>query len=276
MSLRPSSRLDPFHLTVPHPSLRLVLTAPRDSDRDAVLQAHNDPRVYMNLEGPAYPYTIKDWQNWHGIITDAAETCLLEWEEKMKNESGKGQEGSDQGIIPNDDDRKWVGSKMWVSAIREVISPPALPLQSGSALELAEPFIGDIAIRRSGLRYILDDKQRQIAVEHNAELSPGDPAIIWEIGFYLTPAVHGKGIMPAVLRTLIREVLIPYMNVHTLVAEYIEYNLASRRVFEKCDFHFLKFIPDASTLAESKLKEGDETGKKHGVGIMLWKKHGGS
>ena len=50
-----------YIIPVPHPSSRIVLAPPRQSDGPYVLAALNDKRVYMNLIGPPYPYTDDDW-----------------------------------------------------------------------------------------------------------------------------------------------------------------------------------------------------------------------
>ena len=75
--------------------------------------------------------------------------------------------------------------------------------------------------------------------------------------------------MPAVLRTLMKDLLMPYMNVHTLIATYFDHNMASRRVFEKCGFKFSNFVPDAIALSEAKTGVKD---KKVGLGVMKWER----
>ena len=47
---------------------------------------------------------------------------------------------------------------------------------------------------------------------------------------FLIPAVHGRGIMPLALRTLIYEFLVPCMNVQQLTGAYFDHNSASKRV----------------------------------------------
>lgn len=90
------------------------------------------------------------------------------------------------------------------------------------------------------------------------------------IAVYLSPDRQGRGIMPAVLRTMMDQVLIPYMNAHILVATYLEYNTPSRRVFERCGFDFVQFVPDAVELPPA--KAGGATGSKVGLGFMRWQR----
>lgn len=84
---------------------------------------------------------------------------------------------------------------------------------------------------------------------------------------YLTPAVHGRGIMSGVIGALINEFMIPYMNAHIITGSYFEHNGGSRKVFEKNGFVLEKLIPDCYELPESKT---GVKGKKVGVGIMRW------
>lgn len=72
--------------------------------------------------------------------------------------------------------------------------------------------------------------------------------------------------MPAVLRTLMANFFIPYMNVHHMIVTYFEDNIASRRVFEKNGFTFDRVVPGAFTLPESK------GGRTVGAGVMVWKR----
>lgn len=149
-------------------------------------------------------------------------------------------------------------------------NPGSEPLAPGSI----QPFIGEITVRRSGFPEIADVESQRKATEANATLAAGDPSIVWEIGFYLIPEYHGKGIMPTVLASLIERVLIPYMNVHRLIGSYFEHNVASRRVFEKCGFQFLAFVPKAVTLPEVKFKASGFKDREIALGVMEWQRNG--
>lgn len=75
--------------------------------------------------------------------------------------------------------------------------------------------------------------------------------------------------MTAVLDVLTKEWLVPYMNVHHISASYLEHNGASRRVFEKCGWRFVKFEPDRIELPE--VMTGTK-GKKVGMGVIKWER----
>jgi RimJ/RimL family protein N-acetyltransferase len=250
--------IDPFRLLVPHAIFNIVLTEPRATDGGAVLQALNDQRVYMNLDGPPFPYTERDWQSWYSIINEASEECRSEWNDLVKD-GGQAQASKIVGW----QGREWVGRKMWVSTIRA--------LEVSEADGAQERFIGEVDVRRSGFLH-LPKQARHSAVDANTALLPGDPDIVWEIGCYLAPTHHNHGIMPAVIKTLMHEMLIPYMNVHTLVSTYFAQNQASRRVFEKCGFQLLNVLPDAAELPDSKLSAGGQQSGKMDIGVMIWER----
>lgn len=73
--------------------------------------------------------------------------------------------------------------------------------------------------------------------------------------------------MTSVIGTLTEQWLIPYMNVHHLTASYLEHNVASRRVFEKNGWTFVKFEHDHVELSEA---VSGVKGKKFGMGVMSW------
>ncbi len=73
--------------------------------------------------------------------------------------------------------------------------------------------------------------------------------------------------MPAVLKTLISEFMVPYMNLHHFTGSYLEHNRASRRVFEKCGFVFVAFQEAWVEMPEVKM---GVVGKKLGLGLLRW------
>lgn len=72
------------------------------------------------------------------------------------------------------------------------------------------------------------------------------------------------------LRTIINQILVPYMNIHTLIGTYFEYNTPSRRVFEKCGFEYVQLVPGAITLPPT--KTDGVIGRKVGLGVMRWQR----
>jgi RimJ/RimL family protein N-acetyltransferase len=88
-----------------------------------------------------------------------------------------------------------------------------------------------------------------------------------EFTVYLAPSHHGRGIMSAAIDAIINKFLVPYMNAHLITGSFFDYNLASRKVFEKNGFMFQEMIPDSYELLESKT---GVKGKRIGVGYMRW------
>lgn len=248
---------DPFNYKITHKSLSLVLSAPHRSDDIAILKALNEPGVNGNLASVPFPYTESDREFWYQTTQDASDQCRQEWVDLLQDRTSSSSH------------RKWVGGGQWVSIIRAE-APGSEPLAHRSI----QPFIGEITVRRSGFPEISDVESQRKAAEANAALPAGDPSIVWEIGFYLIPEYHGRGIMPTVLASLIEQVLIPYMNVHRLIGSYFEHNVASRRVFEKCGFQFLAFVPKAVTLPEVKFKASGFKDREIAIGVMHWQRDG--
>jgi len=252
--------VDPgFRIPVLHPTSRIILTPPNIEDCRDVVAALNDPRVYMNLNGPPYPYTEDDYLGWYRVIEEAARTNS----EEMQTIERWWQIAQEAEQNPGGCRRKWMGKSWWVSAIREMTSEMS---ESGEETK----FLGEITVRRSSFLFILDEAERQKKIDENNSLEAGDHKILWEVGFYLIPECHGRGIMPMVLRTLISEILIRYFNVQRLVGIYFEHNVPSKNVFEKCGFEFVTMVPDAITLAPA--KTGRLEGVKVGIGVMTWQR----
>jgi hypothetical protein len=75
--------------------------------------------------------------------------------------------------------------------------------------------------------------------------------------------------MPSVVRTLIADFLVPYMNVHVMTGAYMDHNAASKKVLEKNGFIFDSLVPDCIEMLE--VKTGVK-GKKVGLGRMKWER----
>ncbi|KAF7960796.1 hypothetical protein EAE96_000469 [Botrytis aclada] len=194
----------------------LILTRPRTSDAKNSIKAFANPAVYLNLTGPSFPYTQEDFDSFFNEVLDKSSRLAAAelWDAKSAQEDGSPV-------------RKWVGAVPFPS-IREV--------RVGEKGEKTEDFIGQIDIRRRGFVTTKDEQERKKLAGENADRKTGDPEIEWEIGFWLLPSHHGRAIMPAVLQTLVLELFIPYINMNFLTGEYLEFNKASKRVFEKCGF----------------------------------------
>ncbi|KAF7888224.1 uncharacterized protein EAF02_002765 [Botrytis sinoallii] len=255
----------------------LILTRPRISDARNSIIAFADPAVYLNLTGPPFPYTQDDFDSFFNEVLDKnSRVAAAElWDAKSAQEDGSPVQ-------------KWVGAVPFPS-IREV--------RVGEKGERIEEFVGQIDIRRRGFVTTIDEEERKKLAKENADRKTGDPEIEWEIGFWLLPSYHGRAIMPVVLQTIISELFIPYMNLSFLTGEYLEFNKASKRVFEKCGF-VDKGITDGveaihegkwgalSVLLENLKSNGDDEiwekaqrkgwlrGEKVGVGSLRWCREG--
>ncbi|EXJ71447.1 uncharacterized protein A1O5_05255 [Cladophialophora psammophila CBS 110553] len=249
-----------FNIPVPHATLRIVLTPPRESDGAAVIRGLNDPKVYMNLNGPPYPYTERDRDEWYTKVSrewkqNCAELNAIREREQASPSAGEIGTPSDWSQRP------WLGGH-WTSPIRHI---------EESETGIIEKFIGDIGVERESFLYIVDAEEKERRKAENDKLEAGDPNISWEIGFWLIPEYQGRGIMPAALQKLMAEIIIPHMNAHTVVGTHFEHNLASRKVFEKCGFSFETLVPNAVTINPAKI--GGVEGQKVGVGVLKWQRN---
>jgi hypothetical protein len=150
----------PF-IRLPAPNENIIITPSRYSDGDAVIKLLSDPRVYMNLAGPPYPYGQEEWDGWFPILEKASKDTLAEWleVEKSRKEGGHG--------------RKWVTGARGapVSAIREV-----------DPVTGEQRFIGSIdATRKNWLFYAVTEENKR-KQEANDALEAGDPRIQWDLG----------------------------------------------------------------------------------------------
>jgi len=198
----------------------------------------------MTLQGPPFPYTQQCWDEWYPISAKLSSDALAEYlEAEEARKSGE---------------KKWVQTAIPVCSIREVDKATG-----------KEQLIGVCDVRLREFPAVEDEEEKKRVKEINKGYEAGDPRIEREIGFYLSPSVHGRGIMPVVLNTLMEKFMIPYMNIHEIYGDYHITNKASRRVFEKCGFTLWKEIPDLEEISETKT---GVKGKKVGLGIMRWER----
>ncbi|KAJ8066073.1 hypothetical protein OCU04_005165 [Sclerotinia nivalis] len=235
----------------------IILTRPRTTDAEPTIPAFNHPSVYLNLTGPPFPYVQESFDIFFAEVLDKnVRIAVAElWDAREAEKNGEG--------------KRWVGAIPFPS-IREVVID-----ERGKRKEL---FIGQVEIRRRGFVTVLDEKEKERLVKENLERKTGDPGIEWEIGFWLLPSHHGQSIMLSVLQTLLSEFFIPYMNMHFLTGEYLEFNAASRRVFEKCGFGWEGVTEGVERIHEGKwgalgellVRERERVGEKEKEGEKEW------
>ena len=151
------SNNSPF-IRLPAPHQNIIITPSRYSDGDAVIEVLSDPRVYMNLAGPPFPYGQKEWDDWFAILEKASKDALSEWREvqKTRKEGGEG--------------RRWTNG-VPVTAIRDV-----------DPVTGEQKFIGSIDATRTNFTFHGAHDENQRKQEENDALEAGNPDIDWGVG----------------------------------------------------------------------------------------------
>ena len=236
-----------------------ILTPPRSSDGEPVVESMNDPRVYNYLIGPPFPYPRSDWDKWYPAIVKGCQRSLELYYPNAPYHAPEvelqGGESGDAGQAP-------------VRIIRET-----------DPMTAKQTFVGDVVIRKSTFSEILDKNEKERLKNENDSLPTADKKIIYDIGCklrrpyrkpitdrsdFLVPSYHGRGIMTWALRTLLQKFAIPDLNVHHITGIYFGHNIASKRVFEKNGFIYRETVPNGATLPESK------GGRKVDLGVLTW------
>ena len=152
---------EPF-LRLPKPLQNIIITPPRKSDVESVLEYLNDPRVYNNLIGPPFPYKQEHYEFWGSMIEAGCSEGLSQYYRIMETGKGSGSPGK----------RTWA-DVFPVRSIREV-NP-----ETGE-----QKFIGDLEMDRQGYAYdqTKNEEERKRAKELNESYEAGDPRIEWTIG----------------------------------------------------------------------------------------------
>ena len=228
---------EPF-LRLPHPYDHIIITPPRLSDASELKALLNDPKVYLTLHGPPFPYLEEHAVGWLKLVTQQADRALhefLEREEFGKDDSVFG------GLVRS----------CPVRYIRELH-------EDGT-----DVLLGDIDVHRCQYPDVEDIDQRERLSRENAVRELGDPELAWCIGCeYLPPhcldvaspltvlkpdflasSHHGKGIMTTALSTIMNRWLVPQMGVRLIRVEVFEGNVGSVRVFEKNGFKLEGTVP---------------------------------
>jgi len=210
---------DPF-LQLPSPHSNVVLTSPRPEYADVMAEILNHPEVYPFVNAP-YPHTKENAQQ---FIQQVRQTTDYVWSEIEALGTGSG----------------YIFGGIPVRSICEIQS-------DGTWL-----YLGDFGFGRGQAKDILDPEVRKQVSKVNQERPIGDPAIVWSAGYYLRPSHHGRGIIPAVFKTVLDEWAIPYMHVRHIKSDTRVDNQKSQRVFEKLGFSQIGDVGDALKLPESK------------------------
>ncbi|KAL8291373.1 hypothetical protein RQP46_002351 [Phenoliferia psychrophenolica] len=159
----------------------LRLTPPRPSDAAALTATLNDPRVYPYLRSPPYPY-----------LKSHADAVI--------------QAGLDaaQGLV----DR-------WAHGDWSATDVCPLSTVRGTSEDGEQVWVGAVGVRRWPFDE-LEGESKERKVREMMERPPGDPAILWTMGFYLDPRFHHQGIATRVVRVLFESFMVPVLNAHTI------------------------------------------------------------
>ncbi|KAJ7572084.1 GNAT domain-containing protein, partial [Mycena floridula] len=180
-------------LRLPSPHHHIIITPPRLSDIEPSVEIMNSPEVYRWM-GRTSLYTPEDAERWITRAKAASDLALNQL-------SAPYVEGCP------------------VRHIREVKS-------DGSEL-----YIGDIGIERSRFAEIGNEGGR--LGKDNCEKALGDPTIVWQVGYYLSPRCHSQGIMTAAVKAVIQEWAIPRIGAKRFRGTAFMGNRGSKRVMEK-------------------------------------------
>ncbi|KZT44632.1 hypothetical protein SISSUDRAFT_37929 [Sistotremastrum suecicum HHB10207 ss-3] len=224
---------EPF-LRLPAPLENIIITPPRLTDVPALLRLLNDPRVHETLSGPPWPYLEEHATEWLSRLRAKSDQ---EWTELQEAASKNSEAPRVFGFCP-------------VRSIREV-------QEDGSQL-----YLGDCCFDRWGADLITDEVE-EIGRE-NEEKPVGDESIIWTFGDYLAPSHHGKGIMTAVIGTILKEWAIPRMNARHARTTTFEHNIGSLKTFQKNGFVLVETVQNRIPISEAK------GGGKVGMNILHW------
>ncbi|KAA8642005.1 hypothetical protein EYZ11_003958 [Aspergillus tanneri] len=214
-----------LYLRLPTPHQNIIVTPfrPHNREDESALVAHlNDMRVASWLIGPPFPYKLEDAKLWVARSSEKSDKQL----EEAKAQS-------------------FVGGCPF-SCIREVLAED----DDGITKDI---LIGGIDVERyEYIDFPENSEMRRGAAEKNLALPLGSPEIEWSIGDWLAASHHGRGIMTAVMKTVLYDWAIPRMNARHFKVTAFAGNHGSVRVFEKLGFQPYKTLVDWISLPESR------------------------
>jgi len=133
-----------------------------------VIEILSDPRVYMNLAGPPYPYGQKEWDSWFPIMDKLCKDALGEWKD-VENTRKKGG-----------------GGKLWTNGV------PFTAIREVDPTTGEQKLIGTLGTIRTNYIFHGADLENQKKQDANDALEVGDPNIDWTIGCESFPSPHKK------------------------------------------------------------------------------------
>ncbi|KZV65569.1 hypothetical protein PENSPDRAFT_756366 [Peniophora sp. CONT] len=210
-----ATRNEPF-LRLPAPLSHIILTPPRPSDAEAMVEPMNDPKVYIGLRSPPWPFTLEHGQSRNNKIVD-------DWHDQLRGLEEAAMQGEDAPLV--------TFAFSPVRCIRDTSGESQL-------------YLGDFHLGRTTFDWEVNEVKRKGLADANAALPAGDPNIIYTIGYWLRSSHHGQGIMSAVAKAIITQWVIPRMNARHFLPGTFQDNAASAKVFIKLGFKHYGFFPN--------------------------------
>ncbi|KAJ5612130.1 hypothetical protein N7510_005324 [Penicillium lagena] len=237
------------YLRLPTPLSNIIITPHRLSQLEETVAAQvrllNDPKIYLNLSGPPYPYLPEHGEEWVKMKCAEAEPVL----------------GTLRAEFENPDTDKQVFDFCPFNVIREVTEQDP---ETGDPLK--DVILGDIGVARYPFYEDGYDTEKMAEAQRlNNELSAGDGRIVWAIGDFLSPSHHGRGIMTLAMRTVLQDWGVPRMNIQIVKSCAFLENKGSLRVFEKNNFEVVCTLKDWVPVSESR------GGGTKSIVIVNWK-----
>ncbi|KAJ5112620.1 hypothetical protein N7532_000665 [Penicillium argentinense] len=237
------------YLRLPEPLSNIIITPHRlhqlEETIDAKVPLLNDPIIYLNLTGPPYPYLREHEEEWVKMRCEAGAPVLNALRAEFET-SVKEQQFFD--FCP-------------FSVIREVTEQDPT---TGDPLK--DILIGDVGISRySFYEYEHGSEEKAEAQRLNDELPAGDERIVWQIGDFMAPSHHGRGIMTQAMRMVLQDWGVPRMNIKLLKAGAFVENIGSIKVFEKNNFKVVGTLKDWVSISESR------GGGRRSLVLVKWK-----
>lgn len=142
------------YLRLPHPNENIIITPPRMEDAPFMVPIMNNPRVYMNLTGPPFPFTLQHAEE--RLASRVVES------RQILEDLQKVEEGTPSGPT---------GLKLCdgcpIRSIREV-------MEDGQQV-----YIGDIIAGRCKYFHVVDAEEKERLIANNNAKAPGDPDIVF-------------------------------------------------------------------------------------------------
>lgn len=148
-----AARNEPF-LRLPAPLSHFILTPPRPSDAEDMVEPMNDPRVYNGLRSPPWPFTLD-----HGTVRVAK--TVSNWNRQLKRLEEVAAQGESASLVTFE--------FCPVRCVRDATTEK-------------QPLLGDIHLGRAVFEWEVDDEKRKRLVDANEALPAGNPAIVYTIG----------------------------------------------------------------------------------------------